>query len=269
MVLQQHEVEVRAPQAAPERAVGADSTAQVSDVAADREVRAASGGIAVKFADEPGHDREGLALVELPVPAVQHVVMPDRVPEGVVVQRCERGVARPEQVPSERFQAPGAEARSARFTVHEPDAGHDLIQVHDVHAAVDALDAAVEQVTPEDLAVDAGSVDRLGLPVIPVALGRLSGHVAADLVQERGRRLVDPGDEGDHGHREQDALARLVRSHDVIGGQALRVSPHAVDRRAELGRDPWRHGDRRDELHLAVPLHWSPPALKPVALFLG
>src|SRR5436309_15599124 len=95
---------------------------------------------------------------------------------------------------TEPVEASATDSGSARTKVHQADARHDLVEVHHVHAPVDSLLAAVEEVVAESVAVDAGGEDWLGLPVVPIALRRLTLDVPADVVQQMCRRrlLVGP-----------------------------------------------------------------------------
>ncbi len=205
VVLHQDELEVRSPQAAPQGAERLHEVAEVGHVRADREARVRRVRVGPELGDERRHHLEGLALVERPVALEQGVIPPEAVEEGLVVGVGELGLAALPQVRAEPLEAAVAEPRPAGVAVHEPDAHHDLVEVHDVHAHVDAVLAAIQEVATERVAVDAGGVHGLALPVVPVALGRPAGDVAAGLVEQvlEPGLLVHPGDERDQRHREQ------------------------------------------------------------------
>ena len=204
VVLHQDELEVGPPQAAPQRAERLDEVPEVGDVRADREAGVRRVGMGAELGDERGHHVERFALVEGPVALEEGVVPPEVIEERVVVGGRELGLAAPPQVGAEPLEAATAEPRAAGIAVHEPDAHHDLVEVHDVHAHVHTVLTAVEEVAPERVAVDAGRVDGLALPVVPAALRRPAGDVATGLVEEvlEARLLVHPRDERDQRHRE-------------------------------------------------------------------
>ena len=158
-----------------------------------------------QLVDELDRDVERFAFVEAPVALVETVVRPERTAQESVVGCGRFDVAGRSKVPAEPLKTPGAESGAARVAVHQTDAGHDLVEVDDVHAAVDARLATVEEVATEFVAVDARRVDGPRFPPIPVGERRAAVDVTADLVKQVCVRilLVDPRRECEHWHREQ------------------------------------------------------------------
>src|SRR5262249_60756962 len=131
-----------------------------------------------------GTDRRGerLPLVAPAVPGEQLIVPLDRQPDRGVVRGGQlREIEGPGEVRSEPRQAPVAEAAPSLAERHEPDARHDLVEVDDVHPAIDPLTAARHQVSAEAVAVDARREDGLGLPVVPTAFGGFAFDAPTDL----------------------------------------------------------------------------------------
>jgi hypothetical protein len=257
VVLHQDEIEVWAPQAAPQRAERLDHVAEVRDVRADREAGVDRVGVRAELGDVVPRDPERLALVEGAVAAEQHVVGAERLAEDVVT-----GVGEPARIVrrkrvAEAVEAARAEPGPTRVPVHQADARHDLVEIDDVHAEIDAAPAPLEEVVPEHVAVDAGGVHGLGLPVVPIALGLPAVDVATDLVQQERRAclLVHLRNERDQRHREQRPPTPRVQVDDLLGGGELRGRPHPVHGRPELAGHLRRHRYGRDELDLPVPLH--------------
>src|SRR5262249_59983133 len=121
-------------------------------------------------------------------------------------------------VSAEALQAVPAKPRSASLTVHQADAGVDLVEVHHIHAPVDAVRTAIEQVAPEHRAIDAGRVDGLGFPVVPADARLAAVDVPAHLAEQwpADVAVVDTGSNSDKRHGEQNAVATVMRFRDCL-----------------------------------------------------